>query len=61
MCVIFMVEMILNLLSFMVLCVLLLGCAVIIVFILIVLIVFVSTLIRTIKEELKKNMVLNFL
>lgn len=53
--VVFMVEMVLNLLSFMVLCVLLLGCAVIIVFILIVLSVFVSTLIRTIKEELKKK------
>lgn len=53
--VVFMVEMVLNLLSFMVLCVLLLGCAVIIVLTLIALSVFVPTLIRTIKEELKRG------
>lgn len=46
--VIFMVEMVLNLLPFMVLCVLLLGCIA-------ALSVFVPTLIRTIKEELKKK------
>lgn len=53
--VIFMVEMVLNLLSYMVLCVLILGCVAVIVLILIALSVFVPTLIRTIKEELKKK------
>lgn len=53
--VIFMVEMVLNILSFMVLCVLVLVCAVVIVLALIALSVFVPTLIRTIKEELKKK------
>lgn len=53
--VVFMVEMILNILSFMVLCVLSLGCIAVIVLILIALSVFVPTLIRTIKEELKKK------
>lgn len=53
--VIFMVEMILNILSFMVLCVLSLGCIAVIVLILIALSVFVPTMIRTIKEELKRG------
>ena len=53
--VVFMIEMVLNLLSFMVLCVLVLVCAVVIIFALIALSVFVPTLIRTIKEELKKK------
>lgn len=55
MCVVFMVEMVLNLLSFMVLCVLSLGCIAVIVLILIALSVFVPTMIRTIKEELKRG------
>jgi hypothetical protein len=50
-----MVEMILNILSFMVLCVLSLGCIAVIVLILIALSVFVPTMIRTIKEELKRG------
>lgn len=45
----------LNILSFMVLCVLSLGCVSVIVLILIALSVFVPTLIRTTKEELKKK------
>lgn len=53
--VVFMVEMVLNLLSFMVLCVLVLVCAVVIILALIALSVFAPTLIRTIKEELKKK------
>lgn len=53
--VIFMVEMILNILSFMVLCVLSLGCIAVIVLILIALSVFVPTMIRIIKEELKRG------
>lgn len=53
--VVFMVEMILNILSFMVLCVLSLGCIAVIVLILISLSVFVPTMIRTIKEELKRG------
>lgn len=53
--VVFMVEMILNILSFMVLCVLSLGCTAVIVLILIALSVFVPTMIRTIKEELKRG------
>ena len=53
--VISMVEMILNILSFMVLCVLSLGCIAVIVLILIALSVFVPTMIRTIKEELKRG------
>lgn len=53
--VVFMVEMILNILSFMILCVLSLGCIAVIVLILIALSVFVPALIRTIKEELKKK------
>lgn len=53
--VVFMVEMTLNILSFMVLCVLSLGCIAVIVLILIALSVFVPTMIRTIKEELKKK------
>lgn len=53
--VVFMVEMVLNLLSFMVLCVLSLGCIAVIVLILIALSVFVPTMIRTIKEELKRG------
>ena len=53
--VVFMVAMALDILSFMVLCVLLLGCIAVIVLILIALSVFVPTLIRTIKEELKKK------
>lgn len=53
--VVFMVAMVLDILSFMVLCVLVLLCAVTIVFALIALSVFVPTLIRTIKEELKKK------
>lgn len=55
MCVVFMIEMVLNLLSFMVLCVLSLGCIAVIVLILIALSVFVPTMIRTIKEELKRG------
>ena len=53
--VVFMVEMILNILSFMILCVLSLGCIAVIVLILIALSVFVPTLIRTIKEALKRG------
>lgn len=53
--VVFMVAMVLDILSFMVLCVFVLLCAVTIVFALIALSVFVPTLIRTIKEELKKK------
>ena len=53
--VVFMVAMVLDILSFMVLCVLVLLCAVTIVFASIALSVFVPTLIRTIKEELKKK------
>lgn len=53
--VVFMVEMVLNLSSFMVLCVLSLGCIAVIVLILIALSVFVPTMIRTIKEELKRG------
>lgn len=53
--VVFMAEMVLNLLSFMVLCVLSLGCIAVIVLILIALSVFVPTMIRTIKEELKRG------
>lgn len=48
-----MVAMVLDILSFMVLCVLVLACAIVIVFALIALSVFVQTLVRTIKEELK--------
>lgn len=51
--VVFMVAMVLDILSFMVLCVLVLACAIVIVFALIALSVFVQTLVRTIKEELK--------
>ena len=53
--VIFMVAMVLDILFFMMLCVLLLVCAVVIVLALIALSVFVPKLIRTIKEELKKK------
>lgn len=53
--VVFMVAMVLDILSFMVLCVLVLVCAIVIIFALIALSVFVPTLIRTIKEELKKK------
>lgn len=53
--VIFMVAIVLDILSFMMLCVLVLVCAVVIVLALIALSVFVPTLIRTIKEELKKK------
>lgn len=47
--------MVLDILSFMVLCVLVLVCAVVIILALIALSVFVPALIRTIKEELKKK------
>lgn len=53
--VVFMVEIVLNLFHFMVLCVLSLGCIAVIVLILIALSVFVPALIRTIKEELKRG------
>lgn len=53
--VVFVVEMVLDILSFMVICVLLLGCIAVIVLILIALSVFIPTMIRTIKEELKKK------
>lgn len=53
--VVFMVAMALDILYFMVLCVLVFVCAVVIILALIALSVFVPTLIRTIKEELKKK------
>lgn len=53
--VVFMVAMVLDILSFTVLCVLVLLCAVVIILALIALSVFVPTLIRTVKEELKKK------
>ena len=53
--VVFMAAMVLDILSFMVLCVLVLVCAIVIVIALIALSVFVPTLIRTVKEELKKK------
>lgn len=53
--VVFMVAMVLDILSFMVLCMFVFVCAISIVIALIALSVFVPTLIRTIKKELKKK------
>ena len=50
-----MVEMILNILSFIILCVFSLGCIAAIVLTLIAVSIFVPELIRTIKEKLKKK------